>query len=76
MFMKTNTVLSLPSYVKMGETSEASASHLPMAMDGDAPQLSKAAALMQEIQTFGRLPTEVEGTSEAPTPDRNVAKRF
>ena len=60
----------------MGETSEASASHLPMAMDGDAPQLSTAAALMQEIRIFGRLPKRVNGTSEAQTAERNLAKRF
>ena len=60
----------------MAAASEASATHLPMAMDGDAPQLSKAAALMQEIRTFGRLPKEVKGTSEAQTAERNLAKRF
>ena len=46
------------------------------AMDGDAPQLAEAAALMQEIRTFGRLPKEVKGTSEAQTAERNLAKRF
>ena len=46
------------------------------AMNGDAPQLAEAAALMQEIGTFGRLPKEVKGTSEAQTAERNLAKRF
>ena len=60
----------------MAAASEASATHLPMAMDGDAPQLSKAVALMQEIQTLGRLPKHVKGTSEAQTAERNLAKRL
>ena len=46
------------------------------AMDGDAPQLAEAAALMQEIRTFGRLPKEVKGTSAAQTAEHNFAKRF
>ena len=51
----------------MAAAAEASATHLPMEILGDAPQVSKAAALMQEIRTFGRLPKRVNGTSEAQT---------
>ena len=45
-------------------------------MDGDAPQLAEIAALMVEIRTFGHLPKEVNGTSEAQTAERNLAQRF
>ena len=45
-------------------------------MVGDAPQLSKAAALMHEIRILGRLPKEIKGTSPAQTAERNLAKRL
>ena len=34
-----------------------------------------AVALMPEIRTFGYLPKDVKGTSDAQTAERNLAKR-
>ena len=46
------------------------------AMDGDAAQLAIIAALMEDVRAFGRLPKHVDGTSEAKTSERNLAKRL
>ena len=52
----------------MAAAAEASATHLAMEILRDI--------LSEEIRTFGRLPKEVKGTSEAQTAERNLAKRF
>ena len=44
------------------------------AMDGDAAQLAIIAALMEDVRAFGRLPKHVDGTSEAKTAERKLAK--
>ena len=46
------------------------------AMDGDAAQLALIAALMEDVRAFGRLPKLVDGTSEAKTAERKLAKRI
>ena len=44
------------------------------AMDGDATQLAPIAPLMGDVRASGRLPKHVDGTSEALSYERNLAK--